>query len=125
MKLVADKSHSELVAVADSSDLAYLILRNAVLDFARRLGLLPEPAQPTPPPPNPGPLPPWSQVLPPAQGTNLVAQVEPPTSVASPLWLLAGRSPAALMESVEAKPRIEDLFDVITDSDDVAAALSE
>jgi tetratricopeptide (TPR) repeat protein len=128
VKLVADKSHSELVGVADSTDLAFLILRNAVLDFARSVGLSPVPASPSPrlAPPRltPGPLPAWSQVLPPAPAIIPAAQAEPPTGFASQLsFFLAGRSPAALIESVEAKPRIEELFGVITDSEDVAAAL--
>jgi tetratricopeptide (TPR) repeat protein len=35
VKLVADRSHSGLVDVGDRDDLAFLILRNLVLDFAR------------------------------------------------------------------------------------------
>ena len=127
VKLVADKSHSELVAVADSSDLAFLILRNAVLDFARCVGLTagPSSASPqSPPPPGPSPLPRWSDMLPVAPADIPAAQVEPPTTLASHLSvLLAGRSPAGLTESFELKPRLEELFDVITDFDDVAAAL--
>lgn len=120
VNLVADKTHSGLVNVSASTDLAFVILRNAVLDFARRVGLSPRPA----PTPNPGLLPPWSDVLPPVPAIIPPTQVEPPTSFASQFSVfLAARSPAALMESVEAKPRIEELFDVLTDPDDVAPAL--
>ena len=47
-----------------------------------------------------------------------------PTQLASQLFMmLAGQSPAALMQAVQEKPRLEELFEVITDPDVVFRAL--